>query len=277
MTDVQDIPASFLLRDEFDAMLAAAKVDGKCDGKTPFEYLKSIYQDDRYTTEVQRLGTISSSGAGIAAGFVGGTVAGFLVSTALGGPVGLVAACVMLILGGRSMNMIIINDTDSDISLTDRHDECGEQVMRPIDGQSGDRIPRRMAAIPDPDNPGAFLTDPMVWFGCYGFRQATTLGIGFYGTAGALSFKAQQGSVLPDGFTLGWSVPESGHNNCAVSLNLQDPDAFYKTWIDGDPCRSTDSSKNAAAGVSAYCAMESQKDKPDNANLLVVITDGKSW
>ncbi|MEM7218127.1 MAG: hypothetical protein AAF515_07150 [Pseudomonadota bacterium] len=276
MTDVQQVDCNFLLRPEFEKLMAAAKKNGRVGGQNPLAYLNSLMADPRYITQMAELQTLGNQTGGAVVAWLGGAVAGTLVGTMLGGPIGLIGFIGMLIDGNRSARIIVVNDTQSDLVIDDTHLERGERFAEPRFGKQQGYIPRRLDAVPDPSDSSKNLIDASVWYGCLGYQKATTLGIGFYGTSGGVHFRARSSHVAPKGLSIGWLDPENGKNNCAVSVNRGAKDLFDK-FIDVGTRRSTDGSTNSASGVKVYCAMESLNDNPNDMHLLVVLTDSTSW
>lgn len=281
---LKDIPVGIILSDDMKKMHSAAKVDGSYQSKPAFEYLAAQMSTTTYKnaeSSWKQIATLAQVEGLSALGYLVGTWIGGFLGTLLGGPITVIGYMVSWFVGGRSMKVLIVNDTETDLHLTNPED-CvlyGNQVSEPSAGAKKSTIPRRLAATSIKDSTGKTLSAPgMAFYGCWAFEESRFLGIPTYGTEGGLKLGAQDQSVLPTDMIVAWTVPEAGSNNCAVSLSYTDVKQFVDDWIDGKKTpQSKDSSTCPKSNVKAHIAMEDLKKNVYSANLLVVITDGKDW
>lgn len=219
---------------------------------------------------------LSASGAGIALGVTVGAntlMAGVLAGTAsmagaitvgvmAGGGLALVVAGVvvpLLLAGADRMALIeIANMTDIPLEIENIHQDSGEQTHGPPNNII---LPIELQKFED------------------GSVVETTAGAvfvfkkkyGLFGTLGAIKFKPVPGK-LPHGLYVGWGVPYSGDNNCAVSVgaSYESAKAFYDQWIDPKKPRLVHSSANEF-GYEAYCGIDTTES--DLVHMLVVLKD----
>lgn len=220
---------------------AAAK-DATIQGMKPFEFFQSL--KDKNEEQLSELGL---DAGWMAAGYFGGGVAGGLVNAMILGPIGLIFEGIMAIDGNRTMTLSVVNALDTDLTLypSNAHLETGSAVVGFGTGDSTGAVvaPNVLSAA----NSINLIDGPTMGFLLT--QKNRTLGVGFYGTEGAIWLKPSDPSLLPEGVFIGWREPETGDCTCAVSVNgYRDAKEFYNAWVNSDKkpnTRQTDGSTYA--------------------------------
>lgn len=263
-----------------DLFYKAATTDGLIQGIEPLEFLKSLA-----TKNEAELASLGIDATWMAAAYGGGEAAGGWLSAMVVGPLAVIFEAVMLIDGGRSMTVFIVNATGTSLTLEPSkvHMPTGEAVSsfgsgdaKGIVSASGRDVLPEADSVPGMDGPvmGFLMT-----------QKKTTLGVGFYGTDVSIWLKPTDTDILPEGVYISWSVPEDGDNTCAVSVNrYRDAEEFYDKWVNSDKVstqRQKDDSTysgtmpadpitgDAPPAPVVHCAMSSQS--ANNPSMVVYI------
>lgn len=215
-----------------DSFKAAAAQDGLIDGMMPIDLLKSLAEGD--AERWADFGLKTGSTAAIA---TASAATGTMISLAMG-PMGLAFAVIMNIDGGRTVSLSIVNALETELTLdvADAHLAYGGVASGFGVGDSTGKVvtPHVIPAA----NSVTGLPGPMLAMATA--IKLTTLGIGFYGTEGALHLRAADTRLLPAGAYLGWRNPETGGNTTGVSVSAyRDSADFYKSCVDDGSTRTT--------------------------------------
>lgn len=231
---INDMPVSLLPWDIFTTLLNASASGGggvcqliKYDGSFPpvvsvstYKYLEELAKrPDLYGAAWKQ--ALISVGVGAAGSTVGmGTL--ILATGPLAPFTALAAAIAAPFFGGnRLATLIVCNNTVGDMKMAEIYQDCGVQTGRPVfadvDIETGstrstnpDLIPGKAQIVPGLVQGGV---------GMYRFEKNLDMGIGFYGTGGAISWTFTDPTVSTT-MAFSWLVPETGDPGYGVTADL---------------------------------------------------------
>jgi hypothetical protein len=234
----------------FAKFVVAAQKDALVDSQAPLQFIKSQAQQTNsdlgkfFANAGEQAGVVAAAGAtSIVAAILMAPAALFMIGTWLD--------------PNRSISIMLVNNlpTGLNIAASDAHLDTGHAVTLPAVVDANGAVTSANHVLGRGDVSGLDGAGVGVFY----FEKSTTLGIGFYGTEGAIHLTAEDSTLLPNGVYIGWRVPEKGENTCAISINsYRDAKDFYERWINDNNSRQTDQS--TAAGAVAHCAISSLQD-----------------
>jgi hypothetical protein len=277
---IEDIETSVLPKEDFAYVIEASK-NGTCnlDGTAVSidKFMAELAKNPEKGSEAWKR-SLTLAGAATA-----GSTISILPMLAMGplAPLALAGLHASYKLGdNRICRLIIGNETDGDLIKHDLYLDCGKQTARAVfeekDAETGrmtasktDTIPGRM------DWGGGFET---CGIGMYRFEKNLDMVIGFYGTAGAISFTSTD-PAIDKVFAIAWSVPERGDAAVAVCENLrmfENLQEFYEKSIEkgAKSASATAKSKagNAVAEIRAAVSFANFPDASDEKDRVVAVT-----
>lgn len=232
---LNDLPVS-LLPDELWDLVASAAPKGYCmlvnkgapnpmglpfTAVSSYKFLTELATDPQFAGDAWKQALIS---AGVG---VGGLTGGYLALAAATGPLApftaLGAAIAAPFFGSnRSATIIICNGTDGDMTLSgDAYQDCGVQTGKAayteVDPVTGSTLSTKPDTIPGVVNQIPNLRQRGI--GIYRFEKNLDMGIGFYGTGGAISFDFTDPKI-GQRVAISWLVPQTGDLGLGVTANL---------------------------------------------------------
>ena len=210
----------------------------KEDGSPPllvssYKYLEELSSNpDKYGAGWKQ--ALISAGVGVAGSTVGlGTL--IAVTGPLAPFTAIAAAIAAPFFGsGRVATLVVCNATEGDMKMAEIYQECGVQTARPVyadvDIDTGSTIATKPDTIPGMTQivPGLLQAGVAM----YRFEKNLDMGIGFYGTGGAISWTFTDPKVSTT-MALAWLVPQSGSPGLGVTANLAKyaslEDFYWKT------------------------------------------------
>ncbi|MEM0899153.1 MAG: hypothetical protein AAGI92_04290 [Pseudomonadota bacterium] len=263
MTDIADFETTVLPLEDFHKIMRAAH-SGAVDMTPPNQagehrvrasamvYLEEIAKDPAKGSKAWQKAVAGTAIAAAAAPAVTGGLtatafaAGFPFLLAATGPFAPFAAIGLgigsaLLAKNRVCTLLVANATKGDLIKDEIYIYAGVQTGRPVIEEVNEDTGRTTATSPD-TIPGieAFDAEPQFdlpamtlgGLGLYRFEKDLSLVIGFYGTAGAISFISSDPKTRGKKYALAWLVPESGNPAYAVTGDLDGKydslEAFYR-------------------------------------------------
>jgi hypothetical protein len=177
----------------------------------------------------------------------------------------------------RVCTLVILNGLNGTLSRDDEMFDCGSETHYPAivdpSGKSGATNPHEIAGQTKVD----FGSGPETLYGLsfYRFENKRVLGIGFYGTGGAIAFKSSDPRTKGKVMAISWLVPESGDRGCCVTSDLSKwaslSDFYYKT---ADTRKETNS--DPGDYYTLHCAFWDRQVNCDNDLVLTVSVENGS-
>lgn len=170
----------------------------------------------------------------------------------------------------RVCTLVLINGLNGGLTRCDETFDCGFETHYPaiVDpaGKAGPTDPHHI--------PGQTQVDlgsgPETFYGMsfYRFENRRVLGLGFYGTGGAIAFTSDDPRTQGKMMAVSWLVPETGDRGCCVTADLSKwpslSDFYYKT---------ADTRKEVNSDVSDYYTLHGKfYDRVDNCDNDLVLT-----
>lgn len=259
---INDTPVALLPWDLFTTLLdAAGSAGGLCMLKTDdgspsgmivssYKFLEEIASKPEVYGEWWKSALIS---AGVVAG---GNTVGFLALSMATGPLApftaIAAAIAAPFFGANRMaTLIVCNATQGDIKMSEVYQDCGVQTARPVYSDTDIDTGSVRATKPDVI-PGITQLVPGLLqggIGMYRFEKNLDMGIGFYGTGGAISWTCSDPDVHTT-MAFSWLVPETGDMGMSVTADLSKYSSLQDFYEKTAGARKTDriSRANGAPG-----------------------------
>jgi hypothetical protein len=138
-------------------------------------------------------------------------------------PVAAVASifAVPILSKNRVCTIVIANALQGSLVRKDHYYNCGFEsahpaIVDPDDGsESNAHTIEGLLTLPPSVSP-----EPLFGVGAYRFEKDLSLGIGFYGTGGAISFTSSDPATNGKVMAISWLVPENGNPGCGVTADL---------------------------------------------------------
>jgi hypothetical protein len=228
---INDMPVSLMPFDPFFGNLLSAAGSGvycpldKGDGSAPiavssYKYLEELVQNPQLGADWWKGLLVAEATAA-----AGATVA-WAPLVAVSGPLAPFAAiaaviAVPLLGANRIATLVVCNPTQGDMKMSEIFQDCGVQTGRPVyadvDLDTGSTRSTKPDLIPGMTQIVPGLVQGGV--GMYRFEKDLDLGLGFYGTGGAVSWTFTD-PVMTTTMALAWLVPETGDPGLGVTADL---------------------------------------------------------
>lgn len=307
MTDIADLETTVLPREDFAQIRGAAR-SGVVDMtpanmagiKVPHHVVKNgrssvVMRDYKYLVSsmvyLQELAKDPTKGSpdwqkalvAVGTGAAASTV-GLGALIAASGPLAPFAAVGLgvgsVFLGkNRVCTLLIANDTTGDLVKEGLFIQHGIQSGRPVIMEYNEDTGRSSAMSPDTIPGMEFLEGfpeegiPDMWLGglgMYRFEKDLSLVIGWYGTAGAISFRSSDPKTKGLVYAISWLVPETGKPAFAVTADLNGKydslEDFYEKTAGERKSDNLDTGKHRGKRTTRIRGSMIHRDYPDTEN-----------
>lgn len=275
---ITDMPVSLLpFEPYFSDLLRAAGGALYCpldkgDGSAPvsvssYRYLEELAkQPDLYGAAWKQ--ALASASVGVAGSTVG--FGALVLATGPLAPFAAIGAAIAAPLFGanRLATLVVCNATQGDMKMAEIYQDCGVQTGRPVYADVDVDTGSTRSTTPD-SIPGYTMIVPgllQAGVGMYRFEKNLDMGIGFYGTGGAISWTLSDPRATTT-MAFAWLVPETGKPGMAVTADLgkyaslQD---FYEKTAGTRIVQTRDKGGNPQATIKATGA---PRRYPDSENM----------